>query len=108
MVGAQLYSRTENKSYASITSGQTLYMFALGHSSQAEGMKCKTKGRVYSLKIYENGSLVRSYIPVIADNGGPYLYDKVTQTFHQGVTSGLWDVGEIEGRISLGTSIILR
>lgn len=100
--------KTATAAFSEVNSGKTLYMFALGHSSQAEGMKCKTKGRVYSLQIYQNGSLVRNYIPVIADNGGPYLYDKVTRTFHQGVTSGLWDVGEVTGRISLGTSIIFR
>ena len=60
------------------------------------------------MQIYENGSLVRNYIPVIADNGGPYLYDKVTRTFHQGATSGFWDVGEVGERISLGTNIIFR
>lgn len=100
--------KTATAAFSKENSGKTLYMFALGHSSQAEGMKCKTKGRVYSLQIYENGSLVRNYIPVIADNGGPYFYDKVTRTFHQGVTSGLWDVGEVTGRISLGTNIIFR
>lgn len=99
---------TANTTFSKVDSGKTLYMFALGHSSQAEGMKAKTKGRVYSVQIYENGSLVRNYIPVIADNGGPYLYDKVTRTFHQGATSGFWDVGEVGERISLGTCIIMR
>ena len=47
-------------------------------------------------------------VPVIADNGGPYLYDKVTRTFLQGATSGLWDVGEKGERYAQGLSIILR
>lgn len=48
------------------------------------------------------------YVPVIADNGGPYLFDKVTRTFHQGATSGLWDVGEVGERIPQGMSIVIR
>ena len=81
-------------------------MFALGHSSN--GAAAYTKARVYSLKIWQNGALVHDYMPVIADNGGPYFYDKATRAFVQGTNAGLWDVGEIEGRVSLGTSIIFR
>lgn len=99
---------TNNSSFSQVETGKTLYMFATGHSSQAAGMKHPTKARVYSLKIYQNGSLVRNYVPVIADNGGPYLFDKVTQTFHQGATSGFWDVGEVGDEFSPAFTIIIR
>lgn len=99
---------SNNSTFSEVETGKTLYMFATGHSSQAAGMKHPTKARVYSMKIYQNGSLVRNYIPVIADNGGPYLYDKVTQTFHQGATSGLWDVGEVGEPIKSGMMVIVR
>lgn len=82
-----------------------LYIFARNYIGTADNF---TSARVYSLKIWRNGSIVRHYVPVIADNGGPYLYDKVTQTFLQGTTSGLWDVGEKGERYLLGTSIIVR
>jgi hypothetical protein len=97
---------TGSASFSEVSYGQTLYLFALGHSSN--GAAAKTKARVYSLKIYQNGTLLHDYMPVIADNGGPYFYDKATRTFCQGDQGGFWDVGEIEGRVSLGTSIIFR
>jgi hypothetical protein len=104
--GSPVFSHSTADSYSAIVSGQTLYLFALGHATK--GVSCQTKARVYSMKIYQNGVLVRNYVPVIADNGGPYLYDKVTQTFLQGATSGLWDVGEVGKPISQGTMIIFR
>ena len=97
-----------DNAFSQVETGKTLYMFATGHSSQASGMKHPTKARVYSMKIYQNGTLVRNYVPVIADNGGPYLYDKVNKTFHQGATSGLWDVGEMGEPIRSGMTIMFR
>ena len=99
-------SFTVNGTFNQISTGQTLYLFALGHS--ANGVSSRTRGRVYSLKIWQDGALVHDYIPVIADNGGPYFYDKATQTFNQGATSGFWDVGEVTGRVPMGFNISIR
>ena len=85
-----------------------LYLFTLGINNQTYVNSYRSSARIYSLKIWQNGALVRNYVPVIADNGGPYLYDKVTRTFLQGATSGLWDVGEKGERYAQGLSIILR
>ena len=104
--GSAVFSRSTTDSYSAVNSGQTLYLFALGHSSK--GVSCKTKARVYSMRIYQNGTLVRNYVPVIADNGGPYLFDKVTQSFHQGATSGLWDVGEMGDEFSPPFILVFR
>ena len=104
--GSAVFSRSTIDSYSAVNSGQTLYLFALGHSSK--GVSCKTKARVYSMRIYQNGTLVRNYVPVIADNGGPYLFDKVTQSFHQGATSGLWDVGEMGDEFSPPFILVFR
>ena len=99
-------SFTVNGDFAQVDSGKTLYLFALGHSSK--GVSSQTRGRIYWLKIYQNGALVHDYMPVIADNGGPYLYDKATRTFCQGATSTFWDVGEIGERVPLGFNISIR
>ena len=104
--GASPFSYTEHNNLSEVNSGQTLYLLALGHSSN--GVATPTKARIYSLKIYQNGTLLHDYMPVIADNGGPYFYDKATRTFCQGDQGGFWDVGEVEGRVSLGTNIIFR
>ena len=104
--GASPFSYTEHNNLSEVNTGQTLYLLALGHSSN--GVATPTKARIYSLKIYQNGALLHDYMPVIADNGGPYFYDKATRTFCQGDQGGFWDVGEVEGRVSLGTNIIFR
>ena len=43
MTGANLHSRTVNMNYASIASGQTLYLFALGHNGRANGVAAWTR-----------------------------------------------------------------
>ena len=44
-----------------------------------------TKARVYSLKMYTDGVLVRDFVPVRRDADGLYgLYDNVTQNFFPG------------------------
>ena len=60
------------------------------------------------MKIYQNGARVRDYVPVIADNGGPYLYDRATGTFCQGATSGFWDVGDVGDKFSTGFTVVIR
>ena len=93
------------RSIAMSNTGYNLYALGRNNAGTPDQLSI---ARIYSLKIWQNGALVRNYVPVIADNGGPYLYDKVTHTFHQGATSGLWDVGEKGARYSFGTSIIVR
>lgn len=97
-----------SRSAAMADTGRNLYLFTLSHADSRYVDSYRTAARIYSLKIWRDGELVRHYVPVIADNGGPYLFDKVTRTFHQGATSGLWDVGEVGERIQQGMSIVIR
>ena len=106
--GTPVSHHSSTDSYSAVASGKTLYLFALGHGTREGGVACMTKARVYSMKIYQNGTLVRNYVPVIADNGGPYLFDKVTQSFHQGATSGFWDVGEVGDEFSPAFILVIR
>ena len=104
--GATPFTYTGNNNFTEVDHGQTLYMFALGHSSN--GAAAYTKARVCSLKIWQNGALVHDYIPVLADDGNPYFYDKARKEFVQGTNAGLWDVGEVTGRVPLGFNISIR
>ena len=88
--------------------GLTMYLFASHYGYGSAPATLFSPSRVRTLKIWQDGALVRHYVPVIADNGGPYLYDKVTRTFHQGEESGLWDTGEVGPRIVTGASILIR
>ena len=85
-----------------------MYLFASHYGYGSASATLFASARVRTLKIWQDGALVRHYVPVIADNGGPYLYDKVTRTFHQGEEAGLWDVGEVGPRINMGANIIIR
>ena len=61
--GSAAYTFTSHQNYTSISSGKTLYLFALGHGTRDDGVNCMTMARVYWLKIYQGGNLVRDYRP---------------------------------------------
>ena len=103
--GAYSSQTVLRQSAAMADTGYTLYAFGRDNAGSTDQL---SRARIYSLKIWKDGVLVRDYIPVVADNGGPYLYDKKNGTFLQGATSGLWDVGQKGERIRQGLSIILR
>lgn len=48
----------------------------------------KSYMRLYALKLYVDGDLVRDYIPVIDSSGRPCLYDKVEDKFYYNEGSG--------------------
>ena len=78
--GSSAFSRSSTDSYSSIDSGKTLYLFALGHGTAEGGVKLMTKARVYWMKIYQNGNLVRDYRP--ARQGDIYgLWEDVNGVF---------------------------
>ena len=65
--------------------------------------------RLYGLKIWQDGELVRDYVPVIADNGAPYLWDKVSKTLFASETdTPFWDSGAIGDRFDAGTVILVK
>ena len=63
MDGSAVSSNSFNDTYSSVATGKTLYLFALGNSTKEEGVAQMTKARVYGLKMYQNGDLVRDYHP---------------------------------------------
>lgn len=54
-----------------------------------------SSGKLYSCKIYDNGTLVRDYIPKTDSSGVPCLYDKVTQTYYYNSGTGNFGSGTI-------------
>ena len=59
----------------------TLY-FAAAHYDDG-GVNFKSKLKIYSAKIYENGVLVRDFIPCKSSNNEYGLYDRVEGRFHK-------------------------
>ena len=54
------------------TNTDSIYLFSAGKSNSA------SKLRVYSFKIWDNGTLVRDFVPVLDWNDVPAMYDRVT------------------------------
>lgn len=60
------------------STGLSMYIFALNYDGTAQFF---TQGRLYYLKIYNKGELVRDYIPVRNSAGIYGLWDKVSRNF---------------------------
>ena len=76
----------ESKSYTneSFSSSYNLYLFAL---NQTDAAQWYATARIYSCQIYDNGMLVRDYVPC-QDMYGVYgLYDLTNNVFYQSATS---------------------
>ena len=54
-----------------------------------------TSAKLYSCQIYDNGDLVRDFVPAEDDSGNVGLWDKVNETFHPNIGSGSFAVGEV-------------
>jgi len=59
-----------------LNTGYPMYLFAYNNYGSAA---CKCAARLYSLKIWQDGKLVRNFLPVRLDCGLNALYDKVGQ-----------------------------
>ena len=89
-----------------INTGLTMYLYALHYGNNVQ---CKARVRIYDLKIWQDGELVRDYVPVIADNGAPHLWDKVSKTLCGSATATpFWDSGEMGGSFQPGLIFIVR
>lgn len=78
---------TVTQTAATFQSEYTAYLFGLNQSGSLN-----TSGtasiKLYSCQIYDNGTLVRDYIPVLDSDGVACLYDKVTETFYYNAGTG--------------------
>ena len=68
----------------------TIYMFAQ-HANQMVSFDIS---RIYNVKIWENGELVRNFIPCLDNTGTPCMYDTVTKTcfYNQGTGEFLYKI----------------
>lgn len=72
--------------FSTFQSQYNLYLFNCNQAGTAAS-DYFVKGKLYSCRIYDNGTLVRDYTPVM-NSGGVYgLYDKVNGVFYSSATS---------------------
>ena len=80
------------------TSFQTNYPLLLGAINYAGSKMYGSQIKIYSAKIYQNGTLVRNFIPCKNAAGVIGLWDDVNSVFYQNVGSGVFTAGpEVRG-----------
>ena len=83
----------------SATVGQQMYLFARHTGWEAEvsqgSSSCNTSTRLYSCRIYSGDTLVRDFVPCVAD-GVAGLLDRVTGVFMPSETALPLEVGNLE------------
>lgn len=71
-------------STGSFTSPVTMLLFAVNENGSVEN---NAKAKLYSCQIYDNGTLIRDYVPVIDEHGVAGLYDSINDTFSSSATT---------------------
>lgn len=74
------------------TGSHVFMLFARGASNSAEGGN-RTKGKLYYVKLWNKGKLVRDLIPVIDEEGIACMYDKVSEGYFYNQGTGEFIVG---------------
>ena len=86
-----LNGETHTRTYASFQCAYTLYLFALNNAGT---VAFYSKMRLYSCQIYDNGTLIRDYVPCLNPSGTAGLYDMVNGVFYGNAGTGSFSVGE--------------
>ena len=71
-------------------SNQTIYLFGLNGNGQVGKQSSII---LYSFKVYDNGTLIRDFVPVKTSDGQIGLYDKVENKFYGNSGSGTFVAG---------------
>lgn len=74
--------------YNTFTAPRTLLLFATHRSTPLKG-----KQKIYSCQLYDNGTLVRNFVPCINPSGVVGLYDLVGGKFYGNAGSGVFVTG---------------
>lgn len=85
----------------------TTSLFLMGHNTSGSVSK-RASLKLYSCQIYDNGTLVRDYVPAVDASGTAGLYDLVTNAFYTNAGSGTFTVGEEISGGSTGTETTTR
>lgn len=77
--------------YTSFTAPYTLILFGIHRAVSAYG-----KARIYSCQIYDNGTLIRDFIPAKLPDGSIGLIDKLTEEFYPNMGTGVFTAGKVK------------
>ena len=83
---------TKSYTESSFSSDYSMYLFALNQSNSVESRTLK--GRIYYCKIFEDGILVRRFVPCYRKSNGEIgMYDLVNNVFYTNKGSGTFTKG---------------
>ena len=78
---------------ATFTSPKTMCLFAINRTN---GLTKSPTGKIYMLKIYDNGTLVRDFVPVVRSSDGVAgLMDLIEHKFYANAGTGTFAVGSL-------------
>lgn len=81
------------QTYSSFTAANNLYICTcINNGTPYTGATAFT-GKIYSCKIYDNGTLVRDFVPCKSSSGAIGLYDLVNSAFYTNAGSGAFTAG---------------
>lgn len=83
---------THERPYAEFQCDYTLYLCAVNQENDAKFFSAM---RVYSCQIYDNGTLVRDFVPCINASGEVGLYDLVGRKFYGSAGTGTFTAGPV-------------
>lgn len=75
-----------------VSSGRSLYMFA---NNRGDGIREFLTGNIYECKIYDDGTLVRDFVPCKDLSGVVGMWDNVNQHFYANAGSGIFAAGDV-------------
>lgn len=84
-------SVTNQRNYAEFQCDYSLYLFALNNAG-ANAFHAYAK--MYSCQIYDNGELIRDFVPCVNPSGDVGLFDVVTQQFYGNAGTGVFIAGD--------------
>ena len=73
---------------------QSSYNLRLFGGSNTSGTPMSSPGTIYSCRIYDNGTMIRDYVPCIDLNGTAGMYDMVNDVFYQNAGTDVFVTGE--------------
>ena len=89
--GTTVRTYTQNNSY---TATNNLLFFANNQSESVSRNAAANQFNLYYCKIYEDGVLVRHYVPALGANDAPCLYEQLTETYFYNAGSGSFSIAQ--------------
>lgn len=85
-------SETVTHTAGALNSSLPMFLFVENYNGTASTF---TAMKLYSCQIYDNGTIVRDFIPCISDTDGVGLYDCVNKTFYGNAGTGTFIGSEV-------------